>query len=485
MSPPAFLSPSVTEPNPPASGGEGRPRDYVLFYLNGRRHQVSGGTVFAPLAEYLRDERRLVGTKLVCTEGDCGACTVLVGRPDGDRLRYEPLTSCILALHQVDGAHVITVEGLSADGGLNPVQAAMVEHHGSQCGFCTPGMVVALTAALEEHPRADAAAIKRALTGNLCRCTGYLPILEAALAAERSEPRPLADLYPSRVMLDDLQTHVLVPVLIEHAISRPAGGGARRVYFSPRSLDDAVAFKAEHPEAVIIAGGTELGVERNKGGLDPPVLLSLRGIADLSRITREGDVMSVGANVTWTRLEDYSRQAMPEFHTIARLFASPQVRNAGTLVGNVAFGSPVADSIGYLTVAGAEVELVSRGGIRWLRIDEFHEGYKQTAIRPDEVITRLIIPLPSRGDCPPSPPRRPSPRGGRCGSTGRRPGCAPGPGPARPRRPGWPRRRSCPPRRPPERACRLATRKDRQDMPSAAGNLPGTPATARRRPRRA
>src|SRR5205085_11556463 len=132
----------------------------------------------------------------------------------------ETFTSCILALHQLDGAHVVTVEGLSPDGELSPVQAAMVERHGSQCGFCAPGMVVSLTGALEEDPRADAGAVKRRLTGNLCRCTGYVPILEAALAADRSRLRTLAELYPSRAMVEDLRAPAPVPVLI----AQPAAG---------------------------------------------------------------------------------------------------------------------------------------------------------------------------------------------------------------------------------------------------------------------
>ena len=159
-------------------------RDHLVFYLNGERRRVSGASAFSTLAEYLRDELRLVGTKIVCAEGDCGACSVLVGRPAGDHLEYLPIDACIAFLHQLDASHVVTVEGLARNGTLHPVQQAMIDGYGSQCGFCTPGIVMALAGHFEtrgESPR-------HALTGNLCRCTGYTQILAAARDARDLEP---------------------------------------------------------------------------------------------------------------------------------------------------------------------------------------------------------------------------------------------------------------------------------------------------------
>src|SRR5262249_11200089 len=175
--------------------------------------------------------------------------------------RYEPVDSCIQFLYQLDGKHVVTVEGLCAEGVLHPVQQALVDHHGSQCGYCTPGFVMALAGAFERPAAVDRDGLCLALTGNLCRCTGYLPILEAGLALDRAAVTGLAERYPSRAMLDDLGSHARVPVRIE------SGGAVRKTFFGPRTLEEAVAFKAQNPGAVVVSGGTELGVLRNKKGL--------------------------------------------------------------------------------------------------------------------------------------------------------------------------------------------------------------------------
>ncbi len=165
-------------------------RDHLRFYLNGAPHDVRGAEAFETLSTWLRGVRRLTGTKIVCEEGDCGACTVLIGRPEGDALTYRPVNSCIQHVYNVDGAHVVTVEGLGTPRALSPVQAAMVTHQGAQCGFCTPGFVTAMTALFEHDAAPDAQAVRAGLTGNLCRCTGYEPIVRAALAVDACRAAP-------------------------------------------------------------------------------------------------------------------------------------------------------------------------------------------------------------------------------------------------------------------------------------------------------
>jgi xanthine dehydrogenase small subunit len=367
-------------------------RDYVLFYVNGRRCQVRGETVFSSLSEFLRSDLYLPGTKVVCAEGDCGACTVLVGRIEGQRLRYETVDSCIQFLYQLDGKHVVTVEGLAGNGRLHPVQQALVDHHGSQCGFCTPGFVMALAGLCEEKANTDLDSLKIGLTGNLCRCTGYLPILEAGLAIDPASVAPLAERYTTPALVDDLREHALSPVLIQS--DGPPGAGPWR-FFGPRSLEDALAFKARHPEAVIVSGATELGVLRNKGGWQPRTLLSLAGVPGLDSLDRADGTLVVGANVTWRQVEAFAREELPELYRLILRFGSPQIRNVATVVGNVAHGSPIADSLPFLLVMDAEVELAGVGGRRVIKLDGFYRGYKVKDLAPDEIITRVFVPLPA------------------------------------------------------------------------------------------
>jgi len=368
-------------------------RDAVIFYLNGRRRSVAGGAAFGPLAAYLRDDCRLVGTKVGCGEGDCGACTVLIGRPDGSgSIRYRAATSCILTPCQVDASHVVTVEGLRPPGGeLTPVQGAMVEHHGSQCGYCTPGFVMALTGRFEEDPEPGEEALRTALTGNLCRCTGYLPILEAGRSVARSKGhRPLSDLYADRPMIEDLRDLAADPLRVE------AAGG--RVFARPADAAGAVAFKGENPDAVVISGGTDLGVWRNRRGFDPPRLLSLAGVAAWGRIGRAGGEVAIGANVTWAELEAFAGREAPALLAVTDHFASPQVRNVATFVGNVAHGSPIADAVGFLHVVDARLELVGPRGTRPVAVGDFFTGYRETVLAPDELIARAVVPLPRVDD---------------------------------------------------------------------------------------
>ncbi|MGP0065824.1 MAG: xanthine dehydrogenase molybdopterin binding subunit [Isosphaeraceae bacterium] len=363
----------------------------VLIYLNGKRIAIAGETAFSTLVEYLREQRGLVGTKIGCAEGDCGACTVLVGVPEAGTIRYRPSASCIRPLYQLDGTHIVTIEGLTPVGGQSPIQRAMIDYHGSQCGFCTPGFVVAMEGAFESGASADEDDLRTGLAGNLCRCTGYMPILDAGLsvAADGAGRHPLSSLYPSREMYEELAARAGAPLRIETS---------QRVFFRPNRLEDAVAFRARHPDAVIVSGGTELGVQRNKRGLEPTIVLSLAGLGELAKIFRDVDVLSVGANVTWRQLQAFSRDTLPEIQALTLRFGSPQIRNVATLVGNIAHGSPVADSLCLLLIVGAQLELIGACGTRRVGIDGFYRGPKQTVLAADEFITRVLIPLPARDE---------------------------------------------------------------------------------------
>jgi xanthine dehydrogenase small subunit len=359
-------------------------RDYLLLYINGKEHRVTGAQAFMPLSSYLRGERGYTGTKVVCEEGDCGACSVLLGRVESGEMRYKAVNSCIQFVYQLDCAHIVTIEGLKQNGELNPVQEAMVQCHGAQCGFCTPGFVVTMCSMFDRKPPENAQDVKDGLTGNLCRCTGYEAIINAALAVDAGKVAKIAELYPSAEMLEAFARESAEPAEVR---------SPDHILLVPNNLREALRMKKEHPNAVIVSGGTDVCVYWNKRGTEPRALLSLANVTELRPIVDNRKNIQVGARATLSELEEFVQQRYPELARIMWLFGSPQIRNAGTLAGNIANGSPIADSIPFLYVMDAEIEVSSeRGGYRIININEFYKGYKQLAIESDELITNIYIP---------------------------------------------------------------------------------------------
>jgi xanthine dehydrogenase small subunit len=353
-------------------------RDHIVFYLNGAPRRVSGRDAFESLSRYLRYDQRATGTKIVCEEGDCGACTVLVGRREHGKVRYRAINSCIQFLFQFDGAQIVTVEGLAKDGVMTPVQDAMVKCHGAQCGYCTPGFIMAMTAMFEEGSR-DA---RKALTGNLCRCTGYEPIIKAANECDVAKIQPIDAMYPWPLELDALAEEA---VRIDN-------------FFKPATLAEAIEFKAANPKCVIVQGATDFGVWCNKRGFVPEAVMSLGAIAGLGDITKDGDTIRVGGRVTLAAFEEYFAKQNPSLAVILDRFGSPQIKNAGTLAGNIANASPIADTLPFLYVIGARLELTGLGGTRVVPIESFYRGYKTLDLAPDEIITTIVVPMDRLAD---------------------------------------------------------------------------------------
>lgn len=363
-------------------------RNHLDLFVNGHPERIAGADAFRTVASWLREIRGATGTKTVCEEGDCGACTVLVGTPRDGSLDYKPVNSCIQFLFQLDGTHLVTVEGLKLGEELSAVQQSMVDHQGSQCGYCTPGFVVAMTALHESTPGITESDAREALTGNLCRCTGYEPIIKAALDMTRGHGKRIEELYPSRPIADAL-VKVAGPVRVE---------AAGRTFFAPSTLDEALAFLADQPGAVIVQGGTDFGVQCNKRGLRPDVMMTLSRVEGLDGISVEGGALVVGGRATLGSLEAFTRGRVSSLHGILCLFGSPQIRNAGTLAGNIANASPIADTLPFLFVCGAELELASSRGKRVVGINSFYKGYKKLDLAPGEMITRVRIPLPGEAE---------------------------------------------------------------------------------------
>lgn len=378
-------------------------RNYLLLYINGKEHRITGETAFISLSNYLRYGIGQPGTKIVCEEGDCGACTVLIGKEHDGKLSYKPVNSCIQFLYQLDLCHIVTVEGLSEHGQLNTVQQAMVECHGAQCGYCTPGFVVALSGLFNERSEhnADKASgngcsqslcskdIKDALTGNLCRCTGYEPIIKAGLEASKQEFNKLSKLYPEKEIASAFKALAPEAVKIE---------ADKRTCFIPATIKECVQFKADNKNTSIVCGGTDTGVSCNKRAFTPETILSLSNVQGMDKLEVKDSMLIVGGKVSLFDLEQFTKDVVPEFHQILNIFGSPQIKHAGTMAGNIANGSPIADTLPFLFVMNALIEFEGINGSRQLNINELYTGYKVLDMTPDEIIARILIPLPAKGD---------------------------------------------------------------------------------------
>ena len=250
-------------------------RQFILLFVNGQEHQVSGTDAFLTLSDFLRKRLCLCGTKIVCSEGDCGSCSTLCGRLNADEtaFNYLSIDSCIRFVFQLDGCHIITVEGLATGEQLHPVQKAMVKCHGSQCGFCTPGFVMSMAGILEDNDSPTEEEWRYGLTGNLCRCTGYSPILEAGKQLKGCAGQNLNQLYPADEMIRAIDEAAGEIVLVK---------SEEAAVYCPNSLIAATNFLAGHPEAEIIAGATETGVRFNKGLCSAKVWLDLNAIEELA-----------------------------------------------------------------------------------------------------------------------------------------------------------------------------------------------------------
>jgi len=368
-------------------------RDYILLYINGRKHRVSGENAFVPVTDFLRIDLGLCGTKVVCAEGDCGACTVMFGRVDGNDLAYKPINSCIQYVFQLDCSHIVTVEGLKLNGKLNPVQESMVECHGAQCGYCTPGFIVAMCSMFDEGKPKTACELKDGLTGNLCRCTGYEAIVKAGMEVDLTDWKPVATLYPAGEMVRVFNEHSSQPISIK------ADGKA---LFVPTDVKAACQFKNDNPGTVIITGGTDVSVNMNKHGLVPDHVMATSNLPGLSEIVSrkvgERTVLEVGSRVTLKALEEYISSLSEEMRYILWVFGSPQIRYAGTLAGNIANASPIADTPPFLFIMDADIEVTGLNGSRKIKMTEFYTGYKKLAMQSDEMITRIHVPLPLKDE---------------------------------------------------------------------------------------
>lgn len=360
--------------------------DAIRFLLNGAAVEVTGLAATTTVLEYLREHAGLPGTKEGCAEGDCGACTVLMAAWPGDDapLEFRSINSCIRLLPSIDGCELLTVEGLADGDALHPVQQAMVEQHGSQCGFCTPGFVMSLAGLYLETANPDREQVVRAIAGNLCRCTGYRPIIDAGLAmASMPEParwrRQEVDTPGRRAALRTLQRAETLK---------------RADYVAPRSLDELAALRLAEPQARLLAGGTDLALEVTKALATLPMLIDVGRVPELLRVESNETGLVIGAAVPLSDAWAVIVEHFPGFSEVAERFASPPVCHSGTLGGNVANASPIGDGMPVLLAVDARLQLRRGDDSRVLPLSDFYLGYRQTALRQGEFLSAIEIPWP-------------------------------------------------------------------------------------------
>lgn len=365
-------------------------RKTIQFLLNDEAVSLSDVSSSETLLDFLRLRKRLTGTKEGCAEGDCGACTVLVGRLGREGLVYETVNACIRFTASLDGCHVVTIEHLAAtDGTPNPVQKAMVDFHGSQCGFCTPGIVMSLYGLWMTNPHPTDAAVAQALQGNLCRCTGYAPILRAAQSISAS---PATD-----------------PLMVERAeVAKKldAMRDGRRVEVGtepdkvivPADSEDLADVLRDHPEATIVAGSTDVGLWVTKFMRDISPVVFIGGLIDLQGISEDENGITLGAGVTYTDAFPLIEAHYPQLTGFWSRIGGAQVRNMGTVGGNIANGSPIGDTPPPLIALGASITLRKGGGRRKVKLEDYFIAYGKQDRAQGEFVEAVHIPKLAASD---------------------------------------------------------------------------------------
>ena len=345
------------------------------FILNGERLSLADVDPARTLLTWLRETRRLVGTKEGCAEGDCGACTVVLADLHAGELRYQPINACILCLGALDGKEIITVEALKDSARLHPVQQAMVDCHGSQCGFCTPGFVMALYAHYKTGSRLPVA---DAVAGNLCRCTGYRPIVEAG-------ERAAASASSAAEQSDDARRKARLAPLPQDATQ--VGG-----FFAPATVDELSRFLAAQTDAVILAGGTDLGLFITKQHRDLDRIAYIGKVRELKTIGETHEAFEIGGAVTYAEAYGALASIHADIGELLRRLGAVQVRAVGTIAGNIANGSPIGDTMPVLLALGATLTLQLGSQTRTVALDQFYSGYRKSVLRAGEFIRSIRVP---------------------------------------------------------------------------------------------
>ncbi|MGG7580031.1 xanthine dehydrogenase small subunit [Rhizobium sp. Nf11,1] len=363
--------------------------DSIRFILNGEDIELTDVGPTETLLDFLRLKRRLTGTKEGCAEGDCGACTVLVGRLVDGKLAYESVNACIRFTGSLHATHVVTVEHLAGrDGALHPVQQALVDCHGSQCGFCTPGFVMSLYGLWLTKEKPSRREIEKALQGNLCRCTGYEPIVKAAEQVSLMRPSALFD------PLERARSEIIARLWAMQASDTIRIAKSEDRLIVPASVQALSEVLSQEPDAIVVAGSTDVGlwVTKQMRRLSPVVFIN--HLSELQSVTENEDGVTIGAGVSYTGAFAAIAKKIPALGRLIDRIGGEQVRNMGTIGGNIANGSPIGDSPPPLIALGATLTLRSLEGQRKMPLEDFFIAYGKQDRRPGEFVESVFVPYP-------------------------------------------------------------------------------------------
>ena len=358
--------------------------DSIRFYFRGKISSVDAVAPTRTLLQHLREDLHCVGTKEGCAEGDCGACMVVVGELQDDRIVLKPINACIQLLPTMDGRALFTVEDVRlADGALHPVQQAMVDSHGSQCGFCTPGFVMSLWALYENQAAQPTRfEIDDALSGNLCRCTGYRPIIDAA---QQMNTLP-------KVAFDTAPVVEALKSIVRSELWSYRFGGDR--FYAPQTIPQLIDVIDANPTACLLAGSTDIGLWVTKQFRTIGDMIYLGQVRELQRIGTDGEWLEIGAGVSLEAAYDAAIAVYPVLSELRRRFASQPIRQAGTIGGNLANGSPIGDSMPWMIALDCQLILNGKSGRRVIPLEDFYLDYQKTDLRPGEFVEAVRLPLP-------------------------------------------------------------------------------------------